>query len=731
MEPSESVPMEEAMNSDSNMDEVQLEDAKSADEPTGDNAPSPAVLGDGIGKQETADPAIDTSSATDQPAAEADARNSWDHSNRRIHVQGVDKYATRKELMKLATKWSRDMNPPHPVEILKIKKPPNEVWMVIQLSDPAMAKLLMDYINNSELWNKKKTVQLSARLLSEMQPGKRPPDNMADSRLSKRQKHAILEGHEPGRMIPSLHRPVTEEEIKDKIIPLWRLSLEVQLETKTKLMINQCALKIHKELKKKFRDLQKHKQQNKKQLQLYGWLKGTRAISIEQVVSVPNVVRNKCEFTFGWRYSYDDATSSDQQDLTSKNASEAASESSDAVNKERHISRTPAVGMMAAGWAGGVSRPHCCENIPLEACAVIDIVDEFLQSSPLPPYDSIAHKGIWRLLTVRASRTTRECMVVITHCPATGGVGEDGQEYAPHYESEMARLLSLLISAKLPVPDQEPMSITSIFFQAFDGLSSPNSETPVQHAYGKKHMLETLGKCTFQISPGAFFQVNSVGAEMLYAKVVEKLKAVTDTSKKTLLFDVCCGTGTIGLCCMKEGAADLVVGVDISEPAIQDAQANALLNGFSSDQVHFVAGRAEDIMSQEIAKARRESEDCQFVAVVDPAREGLHPDVVRALRMTKNISRIVYVSCNPTGSLVNDLMLFCSPPSKRYTGLPFKITSATPYDMFPMTNHCEMVMVLDRMPVEEYELETNEPTKAVAALGLGEAAAVDPIPTRD
>ena len=51
-----------------------------------------------------------------------------------------------------------------------------------------------------------------------------------------------------------------------------------------------------------------------------------------------------------------------------------------------------------------------------------------------------------------------------------------------------------------------------------------------------------------------------------------------------LLIDVCCGTGTIGLSCMKEeGVVGGVVGVDISEPAIEDAGNNARLNGFESD----------------------------------------------------------------------------------------------------------------------------------------------------
>merc|ERR1719330_193130 len=106
-------------------------------------------------------------------------------------------------------------------------------------------------------------------------------------------------------------------------------------------------------------------------------------------------------------------------------------------------------------------------------------------------------------------------------------------------------------------------------------------------------------------------------------------------------------------------------------------------------------------MSEEI----RGTGDCPKVAVVDPAREGLHKDVCRALRNERNIQRIVYVSCNPTGSLIKDAVSLCSPQTKKYTGRPFKITSAQPVDMFPLTPHCEMVLVFDRMRLEEVEGE--------------------------
>jgi hypothetical protein len=87
------------------------------------------------------------------------------------------------------------------------------------------------------------------------------------------------------------------------------------------------------------------------------------------------------------------------------------------------------------------------------------------------------------------------------------------------------------------------------------------------------------------------------------------------------------------------------------------------------------------------------------VAVVDPPRSGLHPKVVRALRECKAIDRLVYVSCNPTGTFVEDAIKLCLPShcnGKWSVGEPFLPLRAAPVDMFPDTKHCELVVVFSR-----------------------------------
>lgn len=56
-------------------------------------------------------------------------------------------------------------------------------------------------------------------------------------------------------------------------------------------------------------------------------------------------------------------------------------------------------------------------------------------------------------------------------------------------------------------------------------------------------MYEQLFDLKFRISPLAFFQANTKGAELLYKKVGE----LSQVDENTVVLDVCCGTGTIGL----------------------------------------------------------------------------------------------------------------------------------------------------------------------------------------
>lgn len=65
----------------------------------------------------------------------------------------------------------------------------------------------------------------------------------------------------------------------------------------------------------------------------------------------------------------------------------------------------------------------------------------------------------------------------------------------------------------------------------------------IEHLSGSEFIEETLLDMTFRVSPEAFFQVNTLGAEIVYKAAIDFASPDADTS----VLDVCCGTGTIGL----------------------------------------------------------------------------------------------------------------------------------------------------------------------------------------
>lgn len=75
----------------------------------------------------------------------------------------------------------------------------------------------------------------------------------------------------------------------------------------------------------------------------------------------------------------------------------------------------------------------------------------------------------------------------------------------------------------------------------------------------------------------------------------------------------------------------------------------------------------------------------------------MHFDCLRAIRNCSRIKRLVYISCNPLKSLIRDSIALCGPISGKLTQNAFQPVVTVPVDMFPLTPHCEMIAVFERM----------------------------------
>ena len=158
-------------------------------------------------------------------------------------------------------------------------------------------------------------------------------------------------------------------------------------------------------------------------------------------------IRDRCELNFGYHLKLDTSQTNDGESTR-----EGTNEEDGVVMR-----KIPSVGFIASGWSGGVSHPHILANISSEVCAIVDILEEFLATSLIPPYDSYEHKGMWRMLTIRISECTRECMVIIMHAPLSSGIGanDDTDDYTDVFESKKACLLSMLVGRDLLIPERQ------------------------------------------------------------------------------------------------------------------------------------------------------------------------------------------------------------------------------------------------------------------------------------
>ncbi|XP_077298668.1 tRNA (uracil-5-)-methyltransferase homolog A [Arctopsyche grandis] len=432
-----------------------------------------------------------------------------------------------------------------------------------------------------------------------------------------------------------------EEKLKDSSIPYWNIKYDKQVEMKQKSM-RDVLLKLGNELwimNKDLRDLISKKRKIHDGLICeFGPIK--TAPKIEEY-------RNKCEFTIGFDIE----------------------------------TNLPTVGFRLGSYVSGFTGVAPVDNlchIPKEMKKAVLLFQEFVRSSELKAYSPEDHSGFWKQLTVRQSVHNNDLMLIISLC---------SQDLSEEVISDLNKSLVEYLTND----NVKEHGIKSIYFLRLPKRTGFGVPTPnVEHLFGETHIFDYIHGLKFRISPQSFFQVNTGAAEILYQSAID----LSDSQNNSTVIDICCGTGTIGLCFSKH--CDQVLGLEMVSEAVDDARSNATFN--ECKNAEFFCGKAEDILSSVVARAKNED----VIAIVDPPRSGLHMRAVVQLRRIQNIKRVVYISCNPAAAMKNFVDLGRA-SSKTMHGDPFFLTKAIAVDMFPFTKHTEMVLLFER-------LEEDEPT---------------------
>lgn len=233
--------------------------------------------------------------------------------------------------------------------------------------------------------------------------------------------------------------------------------------------------------------------------------------------------------------------------------------------------------------------------------------------------------------------------------------------------------------------------VVSVQYHKHTGISSVRDELPRVVLAGAGTLTETLAGLEYELSPTAFFQVNTPGME----RMLERVQSVAELSPTTTLLDLCSGTGTIGLTLARH--VKRVIGIEVVESAVENAKRNAERNGITN--ASFLCGRVEHLLPQVISGLAPEDR-ADIVAILDPPRVGVNTTVLKWIRGTATIRRVVYISCEQK-ALERDCPALTKPATKAYWGTPFEVTSGFAVDLFPHTHHVEMVAVLNRVADEE------------------------------
>jgi 23S rRNA (uracil1939-C5)-methyltransferase len=190
---------------------------------------------------------------------------------------------------------------------------------------------------------------------------------------------------------------------------------------------------------------------------------------------------------------------------------------------------------------------------------------------------------------------------------------------------------------------------------------------------GKGFVIEQLEEFKFKIGAKSFFQTNTKQGEKLY----QITREFADLDGSQTLYDLYCGTGSIGIFCSR--GAKKIIGVEAIEAAVQDAKENALLNGINHAQ--FISGDVIDVCNDALFEQHGKPD----VIITDPPRAGMHLKLVEKI-LEIEVPTVVYVSCNPA-TQARDLSLLDA---------KYRVTKVQPVDMFPHTHHIENVVQLKR-----------------------------------
>jgi 23S rRNA (uracil1939-C5)-methyltransferase len=277
---------------------------------------------------------------------------------------------------------------------------------------------------------------------------------------------------------------------------------------------------------------------------------------------------------------------------------------------------------------------------------IVDVVREEITRQDIYLYNPVTRQGLLRYLLIKVSPVTGKAMVTFV---------------TAQREYKRITTLAKWVARKVPEVVSVQQNVNASSGNVIMGRETLNM-------VGQPDLFDQVGDIRLRISPTSFFQVNHTQA----ARIYDLVRRWAMLEKHEYALDLYCGIGGIALHLAQD--AGRVIGIEMVEDAVRNAQQNAVMNNLTN--CRFLAGDTAELLQDLVTEL-----PSLAAAVLNPPRSGCDIEVLQAVtRLQPRV--IIYVSCNPE-TLARDL--------DELSRLGYRTAAIQPVDMFPQTAHVESV----------------------------------------
>jgi tRNA/tmRNA/rRNA uracil-C5-methylase (TrmA/RlmC/RlmD family) len=196
----------------------------------------------------------------------------------------------------------------------------------------------------------------------------------------------------------------------------------------------------------------------------------------------------------------------------------------------------------------------------------------------------------------------------------------------------------------------------------------------VDQASTKESIIRVVKGENFLVPRDGFFQANLYLTDQL----VDEVCRLAAADKISTLVDAYCGSGLFSI--FLSSYAKNVIGIEINERSVKYARINAENAGVKNAK--FIHGDIEKVLQERVLP---QGEKIDLI-VLDPPRIGCEKTMLKAIADLQP-QKIIYISCNPA-TQARDV--------KYLNECGYYLQSLLPVDMFPQTEHIEVIGFMER-----------------------------------